>query len=648
MSTLLIMFGISVFAADNFTPGGMWLTTSPTSMSISLEPGSQATFPLKVRNNSDRTEHIAVKVYPFAADKKTGHPILLDSSAQTSYVDWVSLSENDFELAPNEWKTIQATFSVPKEAAFSYFYAITFLKTPEKPIQDGKVEITSAAAVMTLLEVKSPNAVRNLEVTDFSTSRSLFEFLPVTFNVNLHNTGNVHLSPRGNIFISRGNQKDVAVLSVNSEAGNVLPDSPRQFTASWEDGFPVYKDKIENDKIALDKNGKQIKTLKWDFSQANKLRFGKYTAMLLLAYDNGERDVPVQAVITFWVLPWRILLVVLVLAIFIFAGVFVVFRGILKAFRRRKYPPSAGGVMMLLLAFAIFPLMSKAADKSSIELSPAMTEVVFEPNQKEAKAEIVIKNKTDKEQNLSFSVLDLDSANQGLGPELYGKSLSDLSRDYGSSGWVTVSPKEATISAGNSLKIDLVLTNKSELGPGSHYAAVIAKTNNILGEESGSSPAELNFTPSLSSLIFLNKKGGEVYGLELSDTKYKSSLWSLPDKISLNFKNTGNVYIVPRGYVSIYDPKGRLVSKGVINEESLFLLPQGERKYDVDIKAVKSAFWPGPYSLEVNYRYDGKEQFNKQTSGLLHVGFYGLSAIFLTAGIVFLLINLRSKIKIIK
>ncbi|MDO8241293.1 MAG: hypothetical protein Q7T51_04930, partial [Candidatus Moranbacteria bacterium] len=59
---------------------------------------------------------------------------------------------------------------------------------------------------------------------------------------------------------------------------------------------------------------------KWDFSQVSKLRWGKYTAKLLLIYDDGKRDVPIEAEVSFWVVPWRIVIGGLLIAIFVFIG----------------------------------------------------------------------------------------------------------------------------------------------------------------------------------------------------------------------------------------------------------------------------------------------------------------------------------------
>ncbi|MBX4197687.1 hypothetical protein KW801_04025, partial [Candidatus Saccharibacteria bacterium] len=53
--------------------------------------------------------------------------------------------------------------------------------------------------------------------------------------------------------------------------------------------------------------------LRWDFSKLPHLKFGHYTANLLAAYDNGQRDVPLEASVSFWVVPWRLIIMVILI-----------------------------------------------------------------------------------------------------------------------------------------------------------------------------------------------------------------------------------------------------------------------------------------------------------------------------------------------
>jgi hypothetical protein len=167
-----------------------------------------------------------------------------------------------------------------------------------------------------LLNAAAPGEVRQMQVTNFSADHRFYEFLPVNFSIHLHNSGNIFAGASGNIFIKRGS-KQVANLTVNQNHGLVLPNSNRVFKISWSDGFPVYQAiKGPGGQPLTDKSGKTKTKLSWNFSQAAKLRFGHYTAQLALVYNNGTRDVPITGSVSFWVIPWRLIgIVIFILAL---------------------------------------------------------------------------------------------------------------------------------------------------------------------------------------------------------------------------------------------------------------------------------------------------------------------------------------------
>src|SRR5690606_29187936 len=168
---------------------------------------------------------------------------------------------------------------------------------------------------------------REVKVESFKTSRNWYEFLPVEFLIQLRNSGNVHVAPFGSVFIEK-NGEQVATLKVNPAKGNILPNSPRTFSVNWDNGFPVYKPKQKNGETILDNQGKSQHELSWNFNQADKMRFGKYTAKLVMAYDDGQRDVPIESEIEFWVIPWRIIVGVLIVALLITSGIYFVARSL--------------------------------------------------------------------------------------------------------------------------------------------------------------------------------------------------------------------------------------------------------------------------------------------------------------------------------
>jgi len=190
------------------TTGELRLTTSPLPINLKIAPGSSISTTLKIKNDGNQSENLKVTLMKFKADPNTGATILMDREATDSYFDWVALSDPTFTLPTNEWKTITATFNVPATAAFDYYYAIVFFRADQqvKP-GDRQTVLNGGTATLVLLTADVPGAKKQLELDRFSVNKNIFEFLPSTFDIKIKNTGNVHIIPHGNIFITGGSQK---------------------------------------------------------------------------------------------------------------------------------------------------------------------------------------------------------------------------------------------------------------------------------------------------------------------------------------------------------------------------------------------------------------------------------------------------------
>lgn len=299
----------AVYAQTTADPEALYLTTSPLPISLVGKPGESVKADLKVKNGGKKTEILKVGLLKFSAYGEEGKPELKDRETGDDYFDWVHFSESQFSAEPDQWHTVTMMIDLPSDAALGYYYAVTFSRlNPPKSSQTNKLQ--GGTAILVLLEARVDNARREVKIEEFHAKHRIYEFLPVEFNIKLKNTGTIHLASTGNIFIKRGG-KTIGTLEVNPGAGNILPGSKRIFNTSWHDGFPVYEPKQKDGNVEL-KNGSQVYNLKWDISKLGHLRIGRYTADLVMSYDDGKRDVPLEAVVSFWVIPWRLIFFALV------------------------------------------------------------------------------------------------------------------------------------------------------------------------------------------------------------------------------------------------------------------------------------------------------------------------------------------------
>ena len=316
---------------------GFNLVTSPLPINLSVKPGSTVTTDIRLKNGGTETEQLKADLMKFSAYGEEGKPSIQDRAPGDDYFDWVRFSPSTFDAPPNQWITVKMTITVPKSAAFGYYYAAVFSRaTPPVKTSSRQNVLIGSSAVLVLLDVQSPNAKRVATIRSFTADKKFYEFLPAEFSLKIKNSGNVHLIPTGNIFISKG-KKQIASLSVNEARGNVLPASNRTFTAVWTDGFPYYVNKELNGKVVLDKNDKPVQQLKWDYAKIPDMKFGRYTARMVLAYDDGRKDVPLEATVSFWVIPLRvyaILFIFLVLPTALFVFLFIKYRRLKKTVKK--------------------------------------------------------------------------------------------------------------------------------------------------------------------------------------------------------------------------------------------------------------------------------------------------------------------------
>jgi hypothetical protein len=317
---------------------GSYLTTSPISDNITILPGQRGSTTLEVQNNSSVSETITVKLDKFTPNGDLGEANITTPSVTDPSVSWVHFSTTSFVAQPGVWNTITMTINVPNYASLGYYYAVLFIPKSSQTAPTTSDQIRGANAIFVLMDTNSSNEQRQLTLTSFSSTSGLYQFLPATFQIKVKNNGNINLIPQGDVYISRSpNGKVIDTIDVNSGLGNVLPDSSRLFSASWVDGLPAFVNKLVGGQTITNKKGQSIKQLDWNFSEPiSKFRFGKYYAHLVLVYNNGNHDIPINAYLSFWVIPWKLILIIIIVIVAIIFSWKTIRKIVKQTFSRHK------------------------------------------------------------------------------------------------------------------------------------------------------------------------------------------------------------------------------------------------------------------------------------------------------------------------
>ncbi len=295
------------------------MTLSPTFINVVTDPGKEVASQFQVTNNNAFEENLTLDVAKYEVGNGGEGLRIVPFKSGEEEKAWMTFSEWKLNLAPNQTKTVKFYIKPSAQAALGYYYAIVVHRMKEQDKASSGAAVTGAPAFSVLLEVKSPNAKRELQLVSFATDKSFYEYLPTEFQVTFKNTGNVHVVPHGDIFVDWGDKKDVAILKINDGQGNILPGATRTYTASWNDGFLARLPQMKDGQAVRDDKGALLYETKWDFAKADKFRIGQYKANLLAVYDGGSRDIPIESHVSFWVFPWKLIgLVVAVLLLALF------------------------------------------------------------------------------------------------------------------------------------------------------------------------------------------------------------------------------------------------------------------------------------------------------------------------------------------
>ena len=293
---------------------GISLTTSPASLDLVIQPGTSVTKNLLLTSNGSEPVPINMALKLFGAQGNTGQAAITQPLASDPSPSWVHFSPSSFTAQPGVQTTVKMTIDLPKTASLGYYYAVIFQPTIPTSTVAKAATVKGSNAILILVDTQSSNESRQAQIASFSVDKKVYEYLPTTFTISIHNQGNIYLAPTGNIFISKNaaGTNTIDTINVNASGANVLPNSTRNFTTTWSDGFPAFTQKTLDRQPLFDKHNRPIEQLSWDFnSTLSKFRFGKYYAKITLIYNNGSRIVPITGVVSFWVIPWKLALLVL-------------------------------------------------------------------------------------------------------------------------------------------------------------------------------------------------------------------------------------------------------------------------------------------------------------------------------------------------
>lgn len=250
-------------------------------------------------------------------------------------------------------------------------------------------------------------------------------------------------------------------------------------------------------------------------------------------------------------------------------------------------------ITLLLILLASSPTLAKA---KGISVTPSIIHLDLATDP--AEYTLTYENNTNADIALLLSLSDFNELEESYKINFLERKDAKNYK-YSLSSWVTFENNRLQLSP-NEKKSVRVFIDKDKITKGGHYASILAKI------EQSEEEKKVNVRGVLSSLLFVRASTGK----EIEDGKIRSFRPQRdgiehPDTFILRFENSGNVHIVPYGYIELFDPLGKKVAKAVLNENSLDALPESIRRYDIKVNPFQKLFIPGFYNAKL-YIHFGK------------------------------------------
>ena len=276
---------ISAYSIEklNFSNEGD-IVVGPGKTELSLDPGQDSTQEIIVSNRSGATKIIDISVEDFQGTDNPNETIQFLGTGKSPYSlkDYVKPETNQITLNFGERLRLPVVISVPKTAAPGGLYGAVMVSASnidesnnsgQSGAASGKVKIITRVASLFFITVKG-DTISDGSLKDFKTEKGFYESGPINFNITSQNNGSIYLSPYGTIEVRNILGQKIDERQV--DPWFVMPASTREREIKWNSNF----------------------------------LFGRYTATLLM--NRGYKDVVDSKSISFWVIPWKIISIILI------------------------------------------------------------------------------------------------------------------------------------------------------------------------------------------------------------------------------------------------------------------------------------------------------------------------------------------------
>lgn len=264
------------------------ITIVPPSEALTVKPGDKAEGVLKVINDSNTSLTFTASTADFIVNDTAGTPDFLPQDTlgkPYSAAAWIGVVPDTFTVAPGQKAILNYYVQVPFNARPGGHYA-GVIYTPTSLLGVKGTGAATQTEIGTLFSIDVAGPIHEQAYVSNFTGQGFHEYGPVNVLTQIRNMGDLHIKPLGTITISNMFGQKIATIPLDGH--NIFPTAARDYVNVFGQHWMI----------------------------------GPFTAKLVASYGR-DGNLPLTATMTFWVFPWKVAVVILLLIIAAVMGYFV-------------------------------------------------------------------------------------------------------------------------------------------------------------------------------------------------------------------------------------------------------------------------------------------------------------------------------------
>lgn len=294
------LYGLRFTAPVSAQQASRSITIVPPSIETPVNPGDKKEGILKVINNGDVPLPLTASTQDFVVKDFVGTPDFLPQDTLTSpysAASWIGVVPDTFTVNPHQTVQLHYYLQVPKNARPGGHYAgVIYTSTKTLSGKGTGAAVQTEIGTLFALDIAGP-VHEQAQVTQFYTN-GFQEYGPVYIHTQILNLGDLHIKPIGSVRVTDMLGRQVGVIPLDEH--NIFPQAARDYLNIFGQHWML----------------------------------GPFHARLILSYGRND-NLPLLAETTFWIFPWKVAVIIMLIIIAAVMGYFV-----WKRRKQNQVPPT--------------------------------------------------------------------------------------------------------------------------------------------------------------------------------------------------------------------------------------------------------------------------------------------------------------------